>query len=206
MQEVPKPRKTMQNAHQNAHLIFMPKPAQTCRNPSLPGSLRRSRPNPAGRTGYVSFCAGCRGLEGVPSTIVALRGNSTLRLTDPRNLIVATLDGIGPQNFSHRMSFQQCRGSPASSPTSRAQRVNYLRATLAARSPMSPPPTCGPAQAQRRALYVTSSVQTLKLVSVLGPNVWAMGTSAASRPWPIRMRPMRGVLLRASKVYQRPPR
>ena len=203
MQEVPKPRKTLQNAHQNAHLIFLPKPAETnpCRGAcDGRGPIRLAGPATCRSVPAATVSAG------VPNTILALRDNSTLRLTDPRNLIVATLDGIGPQNFSHRMSFQQCRGSPASSPTSRAQRVNYLRATLAARSPMSPPPTCGPAQAQRRALYVTSSVQTLKLVSVLGPNVWAMGTSAASRPWPIRMRPMRGVLLRASKVYQRPPR
>src|ERR1700730_8769092 len=54
--------------------------------------------------------------------------------------------------------------------------------------------------------YTSSSVQTLKLTSVLGPNVWVIGTSAASRPCAIRTRPMRGVLLRASKVYQRPPR
>jgi len=31
-------------------------------------------------------------------------------------------------------------------------------------------------------IYVTSSVQTLKLTSVFGPNVWVIGTSAAS--WP----------------------
>ena len=44
----------------------------------------------------------------------------------------------------------------------------------------------------------------MKLASVLGPNVWVMGTSAASRPWAIRTRPIRGTLLRASKVYHRP--
>ena len=54
--------------------------------------------------------------------------------------------------------------------------------------------------------YRTSSVQTLKLTSVLGPKVWVIGTSAASRPCAIRTRPMRGMLLRGSKVYQRPPR
>ena len=53
---------------------------------------------------------------------------------------------------------------------------------------------------------VTSSVQTLKLASVLGPNVVAMATSIASRPLAINTRPIRGTLLRASKVYQRPPR
>jgi len=34
----------------------------------------------------------------------------------------------------------------------------------------------------RRAPYTSSSVQTLKLTSVLGPKVWVIGTSAASRP------------------------
>jgi hypothetical protein len=53
---------------------------------------------------------------------------------------------------------------------------------------------------------VISSVQTLKLTRVLGPNVVAMATSMASRPLAISTRPIRGMLLRASKVYQRPPR
>ncbi len=52
----------------------------------------------------------------------------------------------------------------------------------------------------------TSSVTTLKLASVHGPNSVTMATSVASRPRAIRMRPMRGLLWRASKVYQRPPR
>ena len=65
---------------------------------------------------------------------------------------------------------------------------------------------------QKRTLIVccsfarTSSVQTLKLVKVLGPNVLLIATSAASRPRAISTLPMRGVLLRASKVYQRPSR
>src|SRR6202042_426928 len=37
------------------------------------------------------------------------------------------------------------------------------------------------------------------------PNVVAMATSEASRPRPIRIRPLRGVLLRGSKVHQRSP-
>src|SRR5689334_21820963 len=50
-----------------------------------------------------------------------------------------------------------------------------------------------------------SSVHTLKLTSVFGPNVWVIGTSEASRPRAIRMRPIRGTLLRGSNVCQRPP-
>jgi hypothetical protein len=50
--------------------------------------------------------------------------------------------------------------------------------------------------------YNSSSVQTLKLTRVFGPKVCVIGTSAASRPWAIRTRPIRGMLLRGSKVYQ----
>src|SRR6266851_668618 len=52
----------------------------------------------------------------------------------------------------------------------------------------------------------TSSVHTLKLVNVLGPNVLLIATSEASRPRAINTLPMRGTLLRASKVCQCPPR
>src|SRR5215475_15178571 len=52
----------------------------------------------------------------------------------------------------------------------------------------------------------TSSVITLKAASVHGPNEVTIATSVASRPRAIRMRPMRGLLWRASNVYQRPPR
>jgi hypothetical protein len=48
----------------------------------------------------------------------------------------------------------------------------------------------------------TSSVHTRKLSSVLGPKVVLIATSDASRPRAISTRPIRGVLLRASKVYQ----
>jgi mono/diheme cytochrome c family protein len=92
----------------------------------------------AGRSGYVALCAGCHGLEGqgVPNTVVALRANSTLRLADPRNLIVATLDGIGPQQFPHRMSFQAMPGfADKLSDEQAAELVNYLRTTWGGQKP-----------------------------------------------------------------------
>ena len=78
-------------------------------------SIRRTSAaaaNGAGRISYVALCAGCHGLEGngVPNTVVAMRNNSTLRLADPRNLIVAMLDGIGAENFPHRQSMQAMPG------------------------------------------------------------------------------------------------
>src|SRR5690242_6699008 len=50
-----------------------------------------------------------------------------------------------------------------------------------------------------------SSAQTVNSLSVLGPNVLLIATSVASRPRAISTRPMRGVLLRASKVCHLPP-
>jgi mono/diheme cytochrome c family protein len=94
--------------------------------------------NAAGRGTYVALCAGCHGLEGkgVPNTIVALSGNSTLRQSDPRNLIVATLDGIGAENFPHRASLQAMPGfADKLSDEQAAALVNYLRTTWGGQKP-----------------------------------------------------------------------
>ena len=55
---------------------------------------------------------------------------------------------------------------------------------------------------QGQAASYISSVQTLKLTSVLAPKVVLIATSIASRPLAISTRPIRGTLLRGSKVYQ----
>jgi hypothetical protein len=51
-----------------------------------------------------------------------------------------------------------------------------------------------------------SSVQTRKPDRTPGPKICVRGTSAASRPWAMRMRPLRTSLLRGSNACQRPPR
>ena len=81
---------------------------------------------------YVALCAGCHGLDGngLPNTVVAMRNNSTLRLADPRNLIVAMLDGIGAANFPHHASMQAMPGfSDKLSDAQAAALANYLRVT-----------------------------------------------------------------------------
>ena len=108
-------------------------------SPPAPASLAAPDPadvaadaNGAGRISYVALCAGCHGLEGngMPNTVVAMRNNSTLRLTDPRNLIVAMLDGIGAENFPHRQSMQAMPGfADKLSDAEAAALANYLRAT-----------------------------------------------------------------------------
>jgi mono/diheme cytochrome c family protein len=88
--------------------------------------------NGTGRITYVALCAGCHGLDGngVPNTVVAMRNNSTLRLADPRNLVVAMLDGIGSENFPHRESMQKMSGfSDKLSDNEAAALANYLRVT-----------------------------------------------------------------------------
>ncbi len=92
----------------------------------------------AGRSGYVALCAGCHGPDGngVPNTVVALRNNSTLRLVDPRNLIVATLDGIAAENFPHRASLPTMPGfADKLSDEQAAQLLNYLRAAWGGQKP-----------------------------------------------------------------------
>jgi hypothetical protein len=60
----------------------------------------------------------------------ATRNNSTLRLADPRNLVVAILDGIGSENFPHRESMQKMPGfSDKLSDTEAATLANYLLVT-----------------------------------------------------------------------------
>src|SRR5262249_11840507 len=73
-------------------------PGHTPPAPAPPaGATESAAASAAGRMSYVALCAGCHGLDGngMPNTVVAMRNNSTLRLADPRNLIVAMLDGIG---------------------------------------------------------------------------------------------------------------
>ena len=52
--------------------------------------------------------------NGIPNKVVALRGNSTLRLADPRNLIVAMLDGIGAVNSRIARVCRRYRAFPIS--------------------------------------------------------------------------------------------
>lgn len=55
-----------------------------------------------GRITYVEACAGCHGFdgEGVPSVAPAMRGNSTLALADPLNLLAAIVNGVPTQAFA----------------------------------------------------------------------------------------------------------
>lgn len=55
-----------------------------------------------GRQDYLNLCAGCHGVvgEGVPHVAVAMDGNTTLRLSDARNLLRVIDDGIKEQQFT----------------------------------------------------------------------------------------------------------
>ena len=91
-----------------------------------------------GRSTYLALCAGCHGLggNGIPNTVVAMRGNSTLRLADPRNLIVSMLDGIGAQNFPHLQSMQAMPGFAGKlTDQQAADLANYLRVAFGGQKP-----------------------------------------------------------------------
>jgi mono/diheme cytochrome c family protein len=86
----------------------------------------------AGRPLYLALCAGCHGNEGEgkPHVAVPMRGNSTVRQSDPHNLIVAMLDGIDAQDFPRLERMQEMPGFAGQfSDTEFAQLANYLRAT-----------------------------------------------------------------------------
>jgi mono/diheme cytochrome c family protein len=94
-----------------------------------PAQLRAAASGP-GRQSYLALCAGCHGLDGngLPNTVVAMRNNSTPRLTDPRNLIVAMLDGVGWQNFPHAVNMESMPGfADKLSDSDAAELANYVR-------------------------------------------------------------------------------
>jgi mono/diheme cytochrome c family protein len=92
----------------------------------------------AGRLTYVALCAGCHGFkgEGVPNTVVAMHGNTTLRLANPRNLIVSMLDGIAAQSFPYLQRMQAMPSFADKLGDQQAADVaNYLRAGFGGQKP-----------------------------------------------------------------------
>ena len=103
------------------------------RPPAIDPAQVRAAATGAGRLSYLALCAGCHGLDGngVPNTVVEMRNNSTLRLADPRNLVIAMLDGVGWQNFPHSENMESMPGfSDKLSDGEAAELANYLRVTF----------------------------------------------------------------------------
>jgi mono/diheme cytochrome c family protein len=83
-----------------------------------------------GRSVYLGVCAGCHGREGEgkPHVAVSMRGNSTVRLADPRNLIVTLLDGVEAAAFPGTESLQEMPGFATTlSDQELADLANFLR-------------------------------------------------------------------------------
>jgi mono/diheme cytochrome c family protein len=83
-----------------------------------------------GRQDYLNVCAGCHapGGEGKPHIAVAMRGNTTLRLEDPRNLVRVIDDGIGEQKFAGFEHMQPMPGfAQKLSDEQLTNLLNYLR-------------------------------------------------------------------------------
>jgi hypothetical protein len=75
---------------------------------------RRARSNPSAFDAFDPAATDFKIGNGIPNKVVALRGNSTLRLADPRNLIVAMLDGIGAVNSRIARVCRRYRAFPIS--------------------------------------------------------------------------------------------
>jgi mono/diheme cytochrome c family protein len=90
-----------------------------------------------GRQTYLDVCAGCHGRdgEGKPHVAVAMAGNSTLRLADPRNLVVSVLDGLPAQEFPGLERMQDMTGFAGTLGDAEiADLGNYLRARFGGQS------------------------------------------------------------------------
>lgn len=87
----------------------------------------------AGRQTYLNLCAGCHatGGQGQPHVVVPMAGNSSLRLADPRNLVVSVLDGIPAQVFPGLERMQEMPGFGHELGDAQvAELTNYLRGAL----------------------------------------------------------------------------
>jgi mono/diheme cytochrome c family protein len=97
--------------------------------PVQPGSADAAQVA-AGRKTYVAVCAGCHGREGEgkPHVAVSMQGSSTLRQADPRNLIVAMLDGMDAAEFPGTERLQAMPGfAKTLNDDELAHLANYLR-------------------------------------------------------------------------------
>ncbi len=134
-----------------------------------------------------------RGKRGQPIDIVV----GGTRLDDVRLALLMAQRAHGVPERP-RMDFEHFRREP-SDPRDLRRRLRHRGEGQTSRLPAA-----APMNVLRSVITTTSSVQTLKLDSVLRPNVLLIATSAASRPRAMRTRPMRGTLLRGSNVYQWP--
>lgn len=84
--------------------------------PAVPRTVQIARNDSAasgpGRGHYLNLCSGCHGRDGqgVPHVAPGLRDNSSVRDTDPHNLIVAILDGLPEHDFPGRERMQDMPG------------------------------------------------------------------------------------------------
>lgn len=89
----------------------------------------------AGRRHYLDLCAGCHGRdrEGVPHVAPGLRDNSSVRDSDPHNLIVAILDGLPEHDLPGLERMQAMPGFAQDlNDTEVATLASWLRAARAA--------------------------------------------------------------------------
>ncbi|MDM0113864.1 cytochrome c [Variovorax sp. J22R133] len=92
----------------------------------------------AGRQTYLNVCAGCHAVngEGKGHVAIPMAGNSTLRLGDPRNLVVSIIDGIPTQKFPGLERMEEMPGfANKLSDVEIADLTNYLRVRFGGQPP-----------------------------------------------------------------------
>lgn len=100
--------------------------------PLPPKEVAIGKGNPEGRQVYLEACSACHNIDGTgkPNVAVAMVDNSTIRNSDPHNLVTAVLDGLPWQTFPNDERYQAMPAFAKDfSNAQLASLVNYLRAT-----------------------------------------------------------------------------
>lgn len=103
-----------------------PLPAQ----PANPGQAVDSEANARGRDAYVAVCAGCHGLdgEGKPHIAPPTVSNTSLRLSNPGNLLTVLINGVPEQRYPNGEVMQEMPGfSGVLSSQELVDLTNYMR-------------------------------------------------------------------------------
>ncbi len=80
--------------------------------PANPGQAIDPEANARGRDTYVAVCAGCHGLdgEGKPHIAPPMVSNSSLRLSNPGNLLTVLINGVPEQRYPNGEVMQEMPG------------------------------------------------------------------------------------------------
>ncbi len=102
-----------------------------------PGQVADSVAHFKGRDTYVALCAGCHGIDGggKPHIAPPMITNTSIRLSDPGNLLKVLVDGVPEQHYPNGEVMQEMPGySDLLSTQELVDLTNYLRTEWGGRS------------------------------------------------------------------------